>query len=335
MAEVERDLARGVLEPEEAEAARREVERRLLAAAPDTMQSGPPARRLANLALTVVIAVAFPAAALGLYWSLGAPGSPSQPFAERPAPEAPPVEMVQAIEQLAARLAEDPSDPEGWWLLGRSYAQLGRYAEAAEALRQVIARGDDSADAYASLGEMLAAAGNGNLGPDSRQAFAAALERDPANPRALYYAGLAYAQDGRLPEALAVWQALARDSPADAPWRPLLEQQIAALSAELGQPAAPAPGPSQEDVAAAAEMTPEERNAFIASMVERLADRLEETPDDLAGWVRLARAYGVLGEQAQGLAALDRAVALAVELPDDAPEHAAIAETRALLEQIP
>ncbi|MEM7221771.1 MAG: c-type cytochrome biogenesis protein CcmI [Pseudomonadota bacterium] len=332
LAEVERDLSRGVLDPEEAEAARQEVKRRLLVA--DATPNQPAAARRAGLVLPIALALLVPAASLALYFGLGSPGQPSLPFAERPAPEPPPVEMVQAIEQLAARLAQQPEDTQGWQLLGRSYAQLGRFREAAEAFNQSIAHGDDSADAYANLGEMLAAAQNGTLGAASRQAFAAALERDPNNPRARYYGGLALAQDGRLAEALQVWRNLERDSPTEAPWRPLLEQQIAALGAELGEAPA-APGPSQSDVAAAAEMSPEERAAFIESMVARLASRLQETPDDLEGWLRLARAYGVLGRRDDGLAALERADALAAELPADAPVHGTIAETRAGLEQMP
>lgn len=336
LAEVERDLARGVLEPAEAEAARHEVERRLLAVAPEPAPA--PLRRRGNLVLVGALCLALPAAALGLYFYLGVPGLPSQPFAARPAPQEPPRELVEAVEQLAARLTAAPADPQGWALLGRSYGQLGRYREAAEAFRQAIDQGDQSAETYASLGEMLAAAGNGVVGPEARQAFAAALERDPNNPRSRYYAGLAYVQDGRLPEALAVWQELAADSPAQAPWRPLLEQQIAALTTELGLATTPRPqdpGPSAADVAAAAQMSAEERQAFIAAMVERLASRLEESPDDLAGWLRLARAYRVLGERAQGLAALEQARALAADLPADAPEHGAIAEIGAALEQLP
>ena len=210
LAEVERDLARGVVNPEEAEGARQEVKRRLLTAdsaeAPDQTAE----RQSGNLVLLIALCVLVPAATVGLYLGLGNPGQPSVPFAERPAPDAPPVEMVQAVEQLAARLAQDPSDPEGWQLLGRSYAQMGRFRAAAEAFRQAIAQGDDSANAYASLGEMLTASRNGDMGPDARQAFAAALGRDPANPRARYYAGLAYAQDGLLAQALQVWQELER-----------------------------------------------------------------------------------------------------------------------------
>ena len=77
----------------------------------------------------------------------------------------------------------------------------------------------------------------------------------------------------------------------------------------VGAPAAP-PGPSQADVNAAAQMTDAERQAFIRSMVERLAERLKENPNDPEGWQRLARAYEVLGEKDKAEDAKRRAQAV-------------------------
>ena len=287
------------------------------------------------------LALLLPAAALGLYATIGAPSVPSLPFAERQAPGGDPGDLASLVEGLAQRMAKTPDDPAGWALLGRTYLNLGRFDEAARAFRQAIDRGDDGPGAWASLGEALTAANDGQVVAEARQAFAETLERDGADPRARYYAGLGLAQDGRTEEALAVWQALAADTPADASWRGLLEQQIANSRAALGLPAeqvatapgtAPGttepPGPSAGDVAAAAEMTPEERMAFIRSMVERLAGRLAEQPDDLDGWLRLTRAYGVLGERDKAGAALDQAARLAADLPADAPERSAVERAR-------
>ena len=335
LSEVERDRDRGLLTPDEAEAARHEVERRLLAAAADRPEATSSHARGRSVTLAV-LAVVVCGGSLGIYALLGAPGVPSLPHAARQAPNDGAPAMAQAVEQLAARLAEAPEDPRGWNLLGRSYAQLGRYREATNAFRQAILHGDDSATAQVNLGEMLVAAQNGVVGPESRQAFAAALQRDPAEPRARYYAGLAYAQDGLLTQALTVWQDLLRDSPPEAPWRDLLRQQIAALQTELGQSPAPTgPGPDQSDVAAAAAMSKAEREAFIQSMVDGLAARLEQTPDDLDGWLRLTRAYTVLGQRDQAEAALARATDLAQDLPANAPAHGAIAAARDQLDSMP
>lgn len=347
LAELERDLARGVLNQDQAAAARTEIERRML----HTNERGSQelgAARPARL-LVPFLALAVPAAAVALYWPLGNPGLPGQPLAERQAPAPAEQDNIgDLVTRLAQRMAQNPGDLDGWRLLARTYGQIGRYQDAAEAYRQAIANGDETAPARAALGEMLTAAADGIIGPEARAAFAEALERDPADARALYYGGLAYAQADRLTEALEVWRGLASATPEDAPWKALLDGQIARTQAALdGKPlpdvaeatpqAAPrpqpevGPGPTQEDVAAAAELSNDERQAFIRSMVDRLAARLEDEPDDLAGWLRLTRAYTVLGERDRASEALDQAAALAKTLPSESPEHSAIAQARAAL----
>ncbi|MFQ6018161.1 MAG: c-type cytochrome biogenesis protein CcmI [Kiloniellaceae bacterium] len=365
LAEIERDLARGTLSADQAAAARTEIERRLLAAAAgregpaaadpadETSGSGAPAdpRRRAGRWLAVALTIGLPAAAFALYAILGAPGVPSLPFAERPAPERTAAEarhdeVARLAAQLAARMAERPDDPRGWLLLARTYRTIDRHAEAAEAFGEAIARGLDQAEVHAARGEMLVAADNGSVGPEARRAFAAALEQDPANPRARYYAGLALAQDGHLRVALDLWVALAREAPADAAWRPVVERQIQEAAARLGldpselpqaadtprNAEAPGtgapPGPSAADIEAAARMSPEARAALIRAMVERLAARLEAQPEDFDGWLRLARAYSVLGEPAAAERALDRAARLVRDLPDGAPERGALNRAR-------
>ncbi|MEE8505500.1 MAG: c-type cytochrome biogenesis protein CcmI [Kiloniellales bacterium] len=348
LAEVERDAERGILSTTEVAAARAEIERRLLAAAQamsDADAADGKPMYTAGRALVLGIAVFLPVAAFGLYLLLGAPGVPSQPFAERPAPPeaAPSAEQAQEInrmvERLAERLAGQPGDRDGWLLLGRSYTQLGRFTEAAETYRQAISHGFDGAEAQSALGEALAAAAGGEIGPEARQAFAAALEKDPADPRARYYAGLALVQDDRLQEAIGVWTRFLEQSPPDAPWRPMVEQRIRQAAEMLGiappeMPAAPeaaASGPSATDIEAARQMSPDEQAAFVRSMVARLAARLAAEPDDFEGWLRLARAYGVLGERARTQEALDRAAGLIEDLPADAPERATLEAARKTL----
>jgi cytochrome c-type biogenesis protein CcmH len=283
--------------------------------------------------------VALPAAALGLYLVLGAPGVPSVPFAQRPTAEPVPQDMALLVERLAARMAETPDDPEGWRLLGRTYLQLNRPEEAVAALRQALARGADGPSAWASLGEALVAANQGLIVAEAREAFAAVLKRDPGDPRARYYAGLALAQDGRPHEALETWVALAADGPADAPWREVVMAQIARAAEDLGMaPDDPAlaglartPGPSAAQVEAATEMSPEARDAMIRSMVDGLAARLEQEPGDLDGWLRLSRAYAVLGEPERAKAAVDRAAELVAQLPSDAPEREAVEQMQEAL----
>ncbi len=343
LSELELDLQRGLIGAGEAEAARREIERRLLqteggkVAAPSA--GGPWFRRLA-LALVVALP---PALGLGLYLQLGTPDLPGLPLAERD--PGGPAELAMLIERLQARLADNPQDIEAQLVLAQLFERAGRFEAAAARYRAAIAlieqQGAVPAALHAALGEALVAAAGGQVGRDARLAFAAAIEADPGNSRARFFAGLAMAQDGRLQEAIAVWQDLAEDSPADAPWLPLLQQQIAWAARELGieppamaQPQLPAeqpsaeqpPGPTSSDVEAAEEMTPQERTAFIRSMVDQLAARLEAEPADPDGWLRLARAHAVLLEDDNARAALARAEAEIAALPEGSPERAALTQ---------
>ncbi|MDH3475111.1 MAG: c-type cytochrome biogenesis protein CcmI [Rhodospirillales bacterium] len=347
--EVERDLTRGVLNQEQAGAARSEIERRLLAADAAKPEQAVQSQPRRNGLMAVVVALAVSAGTLGLYTLMGAPQMPGLSLAERRDLEQGMAgDLPELVAQLARRMAENPGDSRGWRLLGRSYMQLGRYRDAVQALRQAIAQGDDSAGMWADLGEALIGAAEGVVAPEAEQAFASALERDPTESRSRYYSGLALAQRGQTEQALEAWQALLAESPADASWRHLLAQQVAAARESLGLPPletadapqearldAPldAPGPSAEDMAAAAEMSTGEREDFIRSMVARLASQLEDQPDDLDGWLRLARAYTVLGEGDSASEAVTRAESLVADLPAGAPEREAVARARAALDQ--
>ena len=344
--EIDRDRERGLLDEDQAESARQEVERRLLAI-PEPDEAPAPLGGGAGRALALAIALAVPAAALALYFGLGTPGLPGQPFAERQ-DTAPSGDIATLADNLSARLAQGGGSAQDWALLARTYAELQRTGPAAQAAAEAIRLGMDDAETLSFHGEMLTAAAGGSVTQDARDSFAQALERDPSNPRALYYAGLALAQDGRLEPALELWTTLAEASAPDAPWLTLLRQQIRRVAGDLGvEPPAiaaqqapaggapvgsTAPGPSAADVAAAQDMSPEERMAFIRSMVEGLAERLQDRPEDLDGWLRLSRAYLVLQERDKAAEALGRAEALAAILPEGAPERAAVAAARRALE---
>lgn len=340
LTEIERDVERGVLNPDQATAARTEIERRMLAATDSNPEIPIPPKGGASRLLAVAILLFLPLMGGGLYLLLGSPGLPSLPFAERPPPPEPAArdqaaaaQMSELIVRLTQRLAENPDDRDGWLLLGRSHAELGQFDKAVESYRQAIAQGFGDAETQSALGEVLTAANGGAVVPEARQAFAAALEQDPADPRARYYAGLALAQEDRLQDAIGVWTSLLRQSPPDAPWRPIVEEQITQASKTLGIappaiPSGPPDMPSTADRQAVEDMTAEGQAAFIRSMVERLATRLEEQPDDFDGWLRLARAYAVLGERDQAETALERAAGLIRDLPADAPERTALKETK-------
>lgn len=331
--ELARERARGLLGEREAEAAKLEVERRMLAAdAASGRRSGEREhdRRPKTARWAAALLVALPLLAGGLYWQFGRPDLPSVPFAgradERRLAESE-AELAQgqpSVEDMIARLeqrvAQSPDDLEAWRRLGQAYELAGRYEDAVRARRQALALDERSAAAHAALGEALVMANGGIVTPAAAQAFERALALDAADPRARFYRGLALLQAGDRQGALDGWIALVESSQGDAPWLPELQRRVASLAGDLGldpeglpSPAAP-PGPSSEQMEAAESMAPEERDAMIREMVAGLAARLEAQPADIDGWRRLGRSYQVLGEP-QKAADAYRQVALA--LPDD------------------
>ena len=234
----------------------------------------------------------------------------------------------EAVAALARALESRPDDVDGWALLGRSYVGMGRYAEAAEALGRAHRLAPDRVEIASAFGEAEVAAADGVVGDEAKAVFEGVLAADPRDPRARFYLGLAKAQGGDVRGALQDWVDLAALSPAEAPWLASVQEQIARAAGELGveiaslepsaaaralgAPAGPVgPRLAPGDADAIEQMSDEQREAMIRSMVERLAARLETNPDDRDGWLRLARAYEVLGEAEKAEQARARAEALA------------------------
>jgi cytochrome c-type biogenesis protein CcmH len=333
LAELARERERGLIDEASTAAARIEIERRLLAteAAGETAPSPVAPGRMAAVAVALVISLG----AVSLYVKLGSPELPDQPFAARGVEKSiaershAQGDLAAGIEALAAKLKANPQDASSWLLLARSQAALQRWPQAAESYLRAAAL-THSPEANAGAGEMLVMAADGIITPAAREAFAAAVKSDPGNIAARFYLALADAQAGKPREALAAWQKLVDETPRDAPYRAMVRRQMeeTAQTAGIDLPpeTAPPSGPNADDVAAAASMTPEERQKMIRGMVAGLAARLEKTPDDTAGWLRLARAYTVLGETDKAAQAASRAAALA---PNDV--EAQLGAARALI----
>ena len=323
--EIDSDLERGVIDASEAEAARTEVGRRLLAADQAAKVSGGGRTPLPRI-VTAAVILLIPLVSLGTYLSFGSPDLPGQPLSARL--EAP--VQSQDINVLVARveehLAAEPEDGRGWEVVAPIYMRLGRFQDASRAWANTIRLLGSSASREASYGEALVAAGDGMVTAEARSAFERALDTAPDQPKSRFFLALAAEQDGDAETAKTMWRELLADSPADAPWRPAVEERLAAYGLDIPAPAlseGAAPGPSSEDVAAAGAMSADERAEMIAGMVDRLAGRLAEDGRDLDGWLRLARAYVVLGEpdKARG------AIASAREnYPDDSEATARIDE---------
>ena len=305
--EVDRDVARGVIAEAEAGAARTEIARRLIreSEAPAAeAASGGRARRFAAVAV-----VAAPIAALGLYLTLGSPDYPDLPLAAR---QSNPQDIVALVAKVEQHLATAPDDGKGWELIAPVYVRLGRYNDAVKAYANVIRTLGVSAEREADLGEAMVGAAGGALTADARAAFQRANNLDPTDPRPRFYLAMALAADGKTDEAVAAWQSLIADAPADAPWLPVARAQLARLQES---------GPSAADVAAADQMSADQRLAMIEGMVAKLADTLAANPNDADGWARLVRSYMVLNRPEDARKALASGLAA---FPDDAAKRAMI-----------
>lgn len=307
--EIERDRASGTIGTAEADAARVEVSRRLLAAADaQAPPAADPALRLRHRRWTAVAAfVVIPLGAICVYLVLGSPDLPGQPLAQRFAAPADANSVAGLIARVETHLERNPDDGRGWDVVAPIYMRLGRFDDAIRAYRSALKLEGETADRQASLGEALAGAAGGVITTDAKGAFERALVLDKSNPRAQFYLGLAAEQDGRASEAVDRWESLIAHAPADAPWLAYVREALARVEPSRAQTqgsGAPAgSSPSAQDVASAAEMSPSERDQMVRGMVERLAARLSADGSDVEGWLRLMRAYVVLGELGKARAA--------------------------------
>jgi cytochrome c-type biogenesis protein CcmH len=291
LAEIDRDRVSGLIAAAEAEAARVEISRRLLAAA-DRVQGagtgGVAAARPRRFAAAAAL-VALPMGAIAFYLAIGSPGLPDEPLATRIA-AAHNDHSVQALfARVEAHLEQHPDDGRGWEVIAPIYMDLGRYDDAVKARENALRLLGATAEREAYLGEALTAAANGVVTAEAKTAFDRAIDRDKRDPTARFYQGLAAEQDGSRDDAKRIWGALLADAPEDAQWVPFVRAALARLDGSAAPAAAAPAGPT----AGAGD------NAMIRGMVERLAARLRENGADPDGWVRLARSYKVLGEQAR------------------------------------
>jgi cytochrome c-type biogenesis protein CcmH len=316
LAELERDVARGVIGRSEAEAARIEISRRLLNA--DARAGGGGAHRLSRAALAAVAATV-PAVALGLYMAMGQPALPGQPLASRLQRGLENGDLRALVAQVERHLRSQPQDGRGWQVIAPVYANLGRFEDAAMAYRNAIRLLGASADRAGDLGEVLVLANGGVISAEARNAFEMALASDPRHSKSRFFLGLADQQQGNDAAAVERWSALLADAPADAPWREDVAARIAAARGTAQ------PGPTAGDVAAAQAMPAEERAAMIRSMVNGLDRRLAEQGGTGEEWGRLIRAYVVLQERDAAHATLERARAALAGRPEEMAQVAALA----------
>ncbi|MEP1613859.1 MAG: c-type cytochrome biogenesis protein CcmI [Roseobacter sp.] len=343
--DVERDLARGVVDPVDADRVRAEISRRILAAddaiqqeaqAGDAPQGSP-------RVVGIVLAVSLIGGSLWLYSTIGAPGygdlalqdrislaeearanRPTQQQAEDSLPPFLPPSDVNAeyavlVEKLRETVQNRPDDLQGQTLLAQNEANLGNYRAAARAQGKVLTLKGETADAsdFTNYADMLIIAAGGYVSPEAEEMLSQALSRVPGDGTARYYMGLMLAQTGRPDTGFRIWDQLLRAGPADAPWIAPILSQIEELSfragvnyqiPEIGTGTRVSPGPDATDLEAVADLSPGERMEMIQGMVQGLSDRLARDGGPAEEWAQLITALGVLGRTNAARSIYDNAV---------------------------
>lgn len=302
LAELERDRKAGLIPEAEADAARNEVSRRVLAAQAE-LASKEKVTLPVPAWLPVATVVAVPVVALSGYLLIGRPDLPAQPLQARIDGAVANQDMAAMIRQVERHLEQKPDDARGWTVLAPAYSRIGRFNDAANAYRKALALSGPDAELMTDMGESLVLANNGLVSNEAQEIFQAVLKAAPKHMKARFYAALALQQEGRSAEALAGWNAMLAESAPDAPWRSAVEQQISSASGQLPK----GPALTEEQIRQGQQLNAGDRTAMIRSMVEGLDERLTADGTDIDGWLRLIRARMVLGEKDKATDALNRA----------------------------
>jgi cytochrome c-type biogenesis protein CcmH len=322
--ELEAEKAQGLIGEAEYTAARIEISRRLLHASQESAEdavAGPASAGVYAKAFAYLAVVAFPAGVLSLYLHYGSPDLPGQPLQARLEGPVEKQSVDALIFQVEQRLRLHPEDGVGWGVVAPVYLKMGRYEDAAEAFDRAIRLKGENGRWLVGRGEALVFANQGAVTPDARASFKRALEVDPEQHIAGFWLGISFEQIGmwdkaanayrelmqkNLPEELRVGIATrlknAEEQARKGPSAPSAQQAPMASNDGRG-----GRGPSADDVKAAQQMTQSDRSAMINQMVERLATRLNEDGSNLTDWLKLVRAYTVLGRKDDALKALTSA----------------------------
>ena len=291
--EIDRDEAASLIGNVEADAARVEVSRRLIAAAETAKAASAVAvpvaagkYRWATLAAAITL---IPLGAGVTYLSLGSPNlvpiSMNAATSGQPLPGG----IENTVAEVETYLESNPKNGRGWELLAPVYLRLGRFDDAVRARRNALEIFGPDAARLGDLGEAIVMASNGVVTPEAKGLFERANATDPEDVMAQYYLGLNAKQEGRRDEAVKRWTALVSGAREGAEWLPLVKNALARID-EKG-PSAIAAAPSAAGVA-----PPEHSGGTIEAMVERLAERLKKDGSDVPGWIQLVRSYRVLGK---------------------------------------
>jgi cytochrome c-type biogenesis protein CcmH len=323
LAEIEAEQERGVVATDELAGARTEIARRLIRRADESSSKSAPTSGAQEpwraQSVFYVIAGLIPVLSIAVYLFVGTPQLPARPFAAQQGAPVEQASVTDLIGRVEERLREHPEDGKGWEVIAPVYLRLERFGDAARAYAQANRILGESANRLSGFAEATLLANNGVMTEDVRKAAERLLALQPGSADARFWLALAKEQDGNLTGAIAAYQEIVSTAPPDADWRQTVEERIEQAKKRLaggpetqkeaakeGERAAPpsAAGPTADDVARVGAMNPDERARFITQMVEGLAARLKGDGNDLPGWLKLVRAYKVLGRDSDAVAAL-------------------------------
>lgn len=325
LAELERDLERGVIDAEAARAARLEIQRRIIA----LDEKGPTAVTAVSqgrfaMVLTALLVVIVPIASAYVYFQLGRPHMRDVPLATRIMPAEQQVagneSVLAGIQTLQERLEESPDDGTLWTELARTQLQAGLYGDASGSYNKAIEFSGDSPMLRVELGETIVQGAEGIVTPSALEQFRSVIESVPNEPRAHYYIGLAFAQEGEVDAAVASWTRLLEISPGDAPFRTQIIRSIRGVLEQNGRPAdeviANLPAGGGAAGGAGLADAHDGQDEQIRAMVDGLAAKLENEPENVQGWLMLGRSRLVLQEPELAKEAFERAKDLAPDNPE-------------------
>lgn len=231
-ADLDADRTAGRIDKDEYEESRLELERRVLEETKhdEEERSGKSSRmpRIVALILAVVIPCS---AALG-YYALGritamdpnfiammeAQQASSRGHSQR--------DMQKMLDDLKAKLAEDPRNANGWFLLARTAASMNRFDEAVEAFQKLNALVPNNADIIADMADMMAAANGKVITPDIEKLLKKALVLDPTQWKALALLAINAWDRQHYAQAAEYWERLLANVPADFPDRDQIQANI-------------------------------------------------------------------------------------------------------------
>jgi cytochrome c-type biogenesis protein CcmH len=342
--EVERDRETGLIGSAEADLAKVEIERRLLSAARQVAPPSPVSPLWRNIALAATAGFVV-LGAVNLYAISGRPDLPAAiaPIAIQKEVVGAgtlqlPVDLNSApkgtgdvdgmIAKLAEKMEKNPSDAEGWRMLGWSYFNTQQYDQSAAAYARAVSLSPDNTDYISAYAEAIVQAAGGIVTPKAKELFNTVLRANAAEPRARFYSALALEQAGELAASLDIWIALLGDAPAAAGWVVDVRQHIEDLGKKTDRDtagilaSAPLPKPDTATTLSGAD-----QQAAVDGMIAKLATKLDANPQDRDGWAMMIRSLKVKGDMTGAQAALAQAMVAFQHDPSTRAQIAGLAQS--------